>query len=84
MIKVIFAIIKAIFKHSRIITIHLIIYVGGFENIINKKKNMKADCPGDDYQRRIVSLTVVNRIRKTHFIHDCNARCQVIQKIIII
>lgn len=75
-----YAIIKGIFKHkSNDGYFYPFIYVDWFENIY--KNNSRLDCPifvlrHDDFYRKIFPLTVVDKVRKVHFVHDCNARCK--------
>lgn len=75
-----YAVIKGIFKHkSNDGYYYPFIYVDWFEDT-NKKHN-KLDCPifvlrHDDYYRKIFPLTVIDRVRKAYFVHDCNARCK--------
>ena len=76
-----YAIIKAIFRHKgNDGHYYPFIYVNWFEDIY--KKHAKVDCSlfilkhNDDSRCKIFPLTVVDGIRKTHFIHDCNTRCQ--------
>ena len=76
-----YAIIKAIFKHKgNDGNYYPFIYIDWFEDI--NRKHAKVNCPqfilrcNDDSRRKIFPLMVVDGIQKTHFIHDCDARCQ--------
>ena len=76
-----YAIIKAIFKHKgNDGHYYSFIYVDWFED--TNKKHEKLNCPifilwqNDDSQCKIFPLTIVNGIQKTHFIHNCNSKCQ--------
>jgi len=75
-----YAVIKGIFKHkSNDGYLFPFIYVDWFEDA--HKNHDKLDCPmfvlrHDNYYRKIFPLTVVDKVRKAHFVHDCNARCK--------
>ena len=75
-----YAIIKGIFKHkSNDEYFYPFIYVDWFENTY--KNHNKLYCPifilrHDGFYRKIFLLTVVDKIRKVHFVHDCNTRCK--------
>ncbi|POG66598.1 hypothetical protein GLOIN_2v1780345 [Rhizophagus irregularis DAOM 181602=DAOM 197198] len=75
-----YAVIKGIFKHkSNDGYFYPFIYVNWFEDA--NKNHDKLDCPifvlrRDDFYRNIFPLTVIDKVRKVHFVHDCNARCK--------
>ena len=75
-----YAVIKGIFKHkSNDRYFFSFIYVDWFESTF--KNHDKLDCPifvlrHDNLYHRIFPLTVVDKVRKVHFVHDCNARCK--------
>src|ERR1043166_6197567 len=75
-----YAVIEGIFKHkSNDGYFYPFIYIDWFEDIY--KTHSKLDCPifvlrHDDCYRKIFPLTVVDKVRKVHFVHDCNARCK--------
>ncbi|CAG8627664.1 15488_t:CDS:2, partial [Dentiscutata erythropus] len=77
-----YAMIKAIFKHkSNNGHYYPFIYVDWFEN--TSREHIKVNCPlfilnQNTSRRKILSLTIVNEIRKAHFVYNCNARCQVV------
>ena len=75
-----YAIIKGIFKHKRNDGyFYPFIYVDWFED--THKNHDKLDCPifvlrHDDIYRKIFPLTVIEKVQKVHFVHDCNSRCK--------
>ncbi|RIB24336.1 hypothetical protein C2G38_689349 [Gigaspora rosea] len=75
-----YAMIKAIFKHkSSNGSYYLFIYVDWFEDI--SRKHIKVNCPifvlrQDTSRCKIFPLTIMDGVRKTHFVHDCNTGCQ--------
>src|ERR1043165_6841643 len=75
-----YAIIKGIFKHkSNDGYFFSFIYVDWFED--THKNHDKLDCPifvlrHDNNYRKIFPLTVIDNVRKVHFVHDCNTRCK--------
>ncbi|PKB95722.1 hypothetical protein RhiirA5_473917 [Rhizophagus irregularis] len=75
-----YAVIKGIFKHQNNDGYYYpFIYVDWFEDTY--KKHNKLDCPifvlrHDDYYCKIFPLTVIDKVQKAYFVHDCNARCK--------
>src|SRR5437763_16705001 len=75
-----YAIIKAIFKHKgNDGQYYPFIYVDWFENI--HQNHNKLDCPlfslcHNDSWYKIFPLTVVNKIQKVHFVHNCTTQCK--------
>ena len=75
-----YAVIKGIFKHkSNDGYFYSFIYVNWFED--SNRKHDKLDCLifvlcHNDFYHKIFPLTVIDGVRKVHFIHDCNARCK--------
>ncbi|PKC02237.1 hypothetical protein RhiirA5_425541 [Rhizophagus irregularis] len=75
-----FAVVRAIFKHkSNTGYLYPFIYVNWFEDTY--KIHDKLDCPiyilrHDDFYCRIFLLTVIENVRKVHFVHDCYLRCK--------
>ena len=75
-----FAIIKRIFKHkSNDGYYYPFIYVDWFEDTYKKYNRLNCSiftlCHNDSYCK-IFPLTVVDGIRREHFVHNCNLRCK--------
>ncbi|PKC02865.1 hypothetical protein RhiirA5_424612 [Rhizophagus irregularis] len=75
-----YAVIKGIFKHkSNDGYLYPFIYVDWFEDIC--KNHNRLECPifvlrHDDTYCKIFPLTVIEKVQKVHFVHDCNSRCK--------
>ncbi|PKK67410.1 hypothetical protein RhiirC2_783546 [Rhizophagus irregularis] len=75
-----YAVIKGIFKHkSNDGYLYPFIYVDWFEDIC--KNHDKLECPifvlrHDDTYCKIFPLTVIEKVQKVYFVHDCNSRCK--------